>query len=359
MVSMHRRWLWSAALASMAGIALASQDATKAQPGADAQTIEHWVERLDSDDLDARIEATRMLSIMQAGITLKELEAQLARPELSPETRERLLIAAHSRFKTSPRGAIGVSFDVTSPGAVVSTTVENFDSVRKLQAGDRILSIDGVPVNSVEQVRALVISHDPDEVAMIQVRRGGQTREIPLTLGSFADLSETRMIAEQDYDAAWRVRLGRLMVIAGAEPLASPLKHTESRAIDRRIRLEEARRERARSATPPDADADDARTPEIIAGGRGRSDAAQALANWSSTLATEQLRRGVSGNAQIQLLENENRQTLEALKARLAELRLRLRRGDMPEQLRIVFRQEEQLLEAEIRRLQALLPLQR
>lgn len=359
MASVHRRLLMSAALVWTAGVSAASQIGFRPEAPASPVTIEDWVAQLDSDDLDARLEATRMLSVLDSGVTLSDLEKQLARPELSPESRERLLIAAHARFKTSPRGAIGVSFDVTSPGAVVDTTVADFDSVRKLEAGDRILSIDGVPVSSVDQVRALVISRDPGEEAMLQVRRAGQTRDVPLTLGKFADLSNTRAIAEQDYNAAWRVRLGRLMIIAGANPSASPLKPSESRAIDRRIRQEEARRARARLETPAAPELASEQIPEIVAGGRGRPDAAQSLENWSAILSNEQARRGASGNAQPQHWDDQQRRTLELKQDQLADLRTRLRRGDIPEQFRGEIKQQEQLLEAEIRRLQAIVPLQR
>lgn len=54
-----------------------------------------------------------------------------------------------------------------------------------LQAGDRILAIDGQPAVGMEAILA-AIARDPDRLLSLQVRRGGQDISVPLDLRSVA-----------------------------------------------------------------------------------------------------------------------------------------------------------------------------
>jgi putative serine protease PepD len=85
--------------------------------------------------------------------------------------------AQHALLGVSPAGAAnGVKAASVERGSAAASA--------GLQAGDVIESVDGTPVKSPAQLRAIVASHRPGDTIAITVRRGGSTTTLKATLGT-------------------------------------------------------------------------------------------------------------------------------------------------------------------------------
>jgi S1-C subfamily serine protease len=85
------------------------------------------------------------------------------------------------------RAFLGVSNATTNDqsGAVVSQVVANGPAARAgMQAGDKIVAIDGRPISSSDDVSAAVAAHKPGDKATVTVVRGGNRRTLTVTLGT-------------------------------------------------------------------------------------------------------------------------------------------------------------------------------
>jgi S1-C subfamily serine protease len=85
------------------------------------------------------------------------------------------------------RAFLGVSNATTNDqsGAVVSGVVANGPAARAgMQAGDKIVAVDGRPISSSDDVSAAVAAHKPGEKATVTVVRGGNRRTLTVTLGT-------------------------------------------------------------------------------------------------------------------------------------------------------------------------------
>ena len=162
---------------------------------------------LDADDLAVREAATRRLSTDPA-LAMIDIEALLARPDLSPEQAARLLSAARDRFLRSPRAALGVQFEngVTGP-VIIAKTFERFPAAGILKPGDEILAVEGQPVvNGWQNFRPLIISREPGESLKLRLRRAGEVIELAAPLGRYSDLPPQRALALDDLARAWETR---------------------------------------------------------------------------------------------------------------------------------------------------------
>jgi S1-C subfamily serine protease len=85
------------------------------------------------------------------------------------------------------RAFLGVSNATTNDqsGAVVSGVVANGPAAKAgMQAGDKIVAVDGRPISSSDDVSAAVAAHQPGEHATVTVVRGGNRRTLTVTLGT-------------------------------------------------------------------------------------------------------------------------------------------------------------------------------
>ena len=53
-----------------------------------------------------------------------------------------------------------------------------------LQAGDVITAVDGAPVQSSAQLRAIIAAHEPGDKVTLTIKRNGTTKTVPVTLGT-------------------------------------------------------------------------------------------------------------------------------------------------------------------------------
>jgi S1-C subfamily serine protease len=85
------------------------------------------------------------------------------------------------------RAFLGVSNATTNDqsGAVVSGVVANGPAAKAgMQAGDKIVAVDGRPISSSDDVSAAVAAHKPGDKATVTVVRGGNRRTLTVTLGT-------------------------------------------------------------------------------------------------------------------------------------------------------------------------------
>jgi S1-C subfamily serine protease len=85
-----------------------------------------------------------------------------------------------------PTAFMGVTLapDQTSGGVTLDGTIADTPADKAgLEAGDTIMSVDGVPVATVEELKAIVAQHEPgDVVEVTYTDAGGKTRTVALTL---------------------------------------------------------------------------------------------------------------------------------------------------------------------------------
>lgn len=175
--------------------------------GQNAELAERLVEELASDSFVARELAEGELQ-SDRSIRLEDLETQLRRDDLSAEQRMRLLKAASLRFATEPRAAMGINLsrEATELGIGLEATVEGFDSAQKLRAGDIIAVIGEVPIRSLLDLQAAIISRSPGEVLPVEIVRGAERLTVEVELGSWSALSSPGGLPQPSIEAAWIYR---------------------------------------------------------------------------------------------------------------------------------------------------------
>ncbi len=177
----------------------------------------------------AQREAAQSRLATRHDLTLVDVQARLADPNLNAEARTRLLTVAKEIFMRSPRAAIGVRFGggfgapAGSRPNTVQDVIAGFPALGVLQPGDAIVSIDGVAVGQdfgmgtgmSSSVRPQIVSRDPGDVVEMQVWRNGELLDLRVPLGKFADLrGGPNSLSPEDYEQAWRVRRGALQAMA-------------------------------------------------------------------------------------------------------------------------------------------------
>lgn len=192
--------------------------------GASAQenpaTLGQMVERLGSADASVRMAASAEID-QNADVSLEDIEAALKREGLLLEQRRRLLGLAFKRFQDAPRAAMGVNGDLGSlsrNGAGIVNTVPGFPAARVLKSGDRVIHAAGLPVDSWDKLRRIIISRNPGDEIPITVVREGATLNLRVALGSWSGLRQGSFIEQPVLVDAWRIRSRDLRGVA-AEPL--------------------------------------------------------------------------------------------------------------------------------------------
>lgn len=189
--------------------------------------------------------------VEQGRLSEKDVLELAARPDITPEQRLRLLSKAKVAFTRTERAGMGVSFhEVLGMGARLTLVVEGFPATEVLRPDDVIESIAGVAMASPNRrsradldmrLRAAVISHDPGETVRVVFRRspastpGGlpenvnlranaprsilapedveawPAHEAQVRLGAFGGLGSTAPISPIELDAAWMLRVARII----------------------------------------------------------------------------------------------------------------------------------------------------
>jgi hypothetical protein len=183
-----------------------------------AEQLARLLRDLDSEALETRERATRGLADLNLG--QEELEAALRTPGLSPEQRARLGRLGPGVLYSTPRGALGVSFNNGRDELRISSTIEGFDSCRVLRSGDEIEAIEGHRVTSTRDRRAPIIMNPPGTEISVKVVREGTPRTFRVRLGDFSNLNGGRWdrVSLSDCAEAWALRtinLKRDGLIAG------------------------------------------------------------------------------------------------------------------------------------------------
>lgn len=219
------------------------------------------VKDLDAEDVLTREHAEDSLRSWCGGQTDRILA--LIDANASAEQRDRLLSLARSVFDNSPRAAMGVSFgfgnlvfgqqeqEVFEDGIPIRDTTDGFDSRNVLKSGDLLRAIDGVPVRTIQDARVQIVSHDPTQVAKLDVERDGKIVQLPLRLGFWRDLQATRNgvtqrandLSKSELDAAWRARLSRTnpaMLSLDTRPVLRPVPSANAWAEAEKLATEPA-----------------------------------------------------------------------------------------------------------------------
>lgn len=243
--------------------------ALQAQQVSPNPTLEQLIAALDADDLQTRETATRTLA-NSPDVSLASMEAAIARNTLTGEQRHRLLNAAHQKFATTPRAAMGVRFaqDIavlaSRERVIIAQTYSPFNSTQVLEPGDIITAADGFTLDGVRGailLRALIQSHDPEDRMPITIRRGPETIHTEIILGKFSDLPSAA-ISEDDLPRAWQMRTWRMSNLAN-NVIACPVPEEAGIDPDQSVKSRTVARWRAESSG--------SRPTRVAAGGAYRS----------------------------------------------------------------------------------------
>ncbi len=129
---------------------------------------------------------------------------------LSYEAHARLLDIGYARIKDAPRGALGIQMAPRmgeNDGVTVTALIPNMPAQKVLRPGDRIVELDGKPIQVSTQLSAIVQTKRPGERIALVVMRGQrdavgrvvggpdgrpvETRhELEIEVGSRADLEK-------------------------------------------------------------------------------------------------------------------------------------------------------------------------
>jgi len=222
---------WSAAqpLRPFPTTSTTPKSTTPESPQLSALDLDALVRALGASSLRERTEATTRLSAARPSVDA--LFEVLKRDTLSAEQRERVTRLAWERFASTPRAALGISFQRgfvggMESGAVIEGTFEGFDSNRVLKPGDTIYAMDDVRIHSMDEGKRVIQSREPGERVSLRIFRQGKPIIVRLTLGSLPDLDRRDQFANQRslepavLRDAFRLKLDRAM--ANTKP-ASPL----------------------------------------------------------------------------------------------------------------------------------------
>jgi hypothetical protein len=200
-----------------------SKTAAPESAPAAAVDLEALVRSLGAPSLSERTDASTRLAAARPN--LDSLFEFLKRDSLAAEQRERLTRLAWERFASTPRAALGISFQRgfvggMESGAVIEGTFEGFDSHRVLKPGDTIYAMDDVRIHSMDEGKRVIQSREPGERVSLRVFRQGKPIIVRLTLGSLPDLDRRDQFANQRslepavLRDAFRLKLDRAMVNA-------------------------------------------------------------------------------------------------------------------------------------------------
>ncbi|MDX9911356.1 MAG: PDZ domain-containing protein [Phycisphaerales bacterium] len=251
-------------LATTLGIALAC-DVVRAEV---PPRIAAMVPLLDAPELAVRERAMNDLLDPELGVTFDQIES-LITPDLSPEQRVRLTMLARERFRTTPRGALGIQWNANQdrevPGLVISEVKDGFDARTKLRAGDRIIDVDGVQIIQSDDVRAAILSHAPGDEMSVIVERDGEIVETRVRLGDQTALGQGALPEMSYYlERAFRLRTSRWPAPSEQRVISTGLNDADWIAPGDGASQSDARTQQLRVALERLA------APAVLPGGRAR-----------------------------------------------------------------------------------------
>ncbi len=111
---------------------------------------------------------------LQGGIVNRRQVCKvLARKDLSPEQRHRLLVCLRDDLLNAPRGAIGISVDPRRrpDEIVIQQLVERLPAIEVLEPGDQITHLDGRPTGTWESFVRSIQARRPGDKVLLTVER--------------------------------------------------------------------------------------------------------------------------------------------------------------------------------------------
>lgn len=175
--------------------------------------INDLVALLDDESWVVREQSTAMLGDPNEGFELSMLAEALQRGDLNAEQRMRLHIAARALFNQLPKAGLGVGFGAIRDGGVeigtVVADVDRFPAAGMLVPGDLIVGGDGQTLVSSDDLRSLILSHEPGERLNLLVQRGDDVLDLDLPLGSYKLLTGAAPIGRAIADRAIEIRWAR------------------------------------------------------------------------------------------------------------------------------------------------------
>ncbi|MFM9168704.1 MAG: PDZ domain-containing protein, partial [Phycisphaerales bacterium] len=149
--------------------------------------VDALVDELDADDQAARARASAAL--LEPAVPEEQVWLRLSRGGLSAEAHRRLLAVGRSRIVDAPRGALGIQMAgrFASPdGVVITALIPNMPARLVLKPGDRIVLLDGKPIQVDQQLSSIVQTKRPGERIKVVVMRGASTIRARPTVSSRA-----------------------------------------------------------------------------------------------------------------------------------------------------------------------------
>lgn len=101
-----------------------------------------------------------------------------------------VMLSSQSNAIQAAYQAADIPFDLTYEGVIVLQTIEGMPASEKLQAGDRILEIEGKAIERSEEVIKLLASKKVGEQVKVRLKRNDQERDVEIEMGDFASLAE-------------------------------------------------------------------------------------------------------------------------------------------------------------------------
>lgn len=89
------------------------------------------------------------------------------------------------REELRKRPFMGVQLEPSGAGVSISVVTDDGPAEKAgMQAGDRLISFDGVPIDSIQDLREFMSEHAPGDVIEVLLERSGTKQLISLELGS-------------------------------------------------------------------------------------------------------------------------------------------------------------------------------
>ncbi len=125
------------------------------------------------DDPVFAIREAAMQRLLGGIVNRRQVCKVLARKDLSPEQRHRLLVCLRDDLLNGPRGAIGISVDPRRlpDEIVIQQLVEQLPAIEVLEPGDQITHLDGRPAGTWETFLRSIQARRPGDKVLLTVER--------------------------------------------------------------------------------------------------------------------------------------------------------------------------------------------
>ena len=125
------------------------------------------------DDPVFAIREAAMQRLLGGLVNRRQVCKVLARKDLTPEQRHRLLVCLRDDLLNAPRGAIGISVDPRRwpDEIVILQLVERLPAIEVLEPGDQITHLDGRPAGTWETFLRSIQARRPGDKVLLTVER--------------------------------------------------------------------------------------------------------------------------------------------------------------------------------------------